>query len=88
MFSKESAQSLVIQYGGSVKPENAALLLRCDGVDGALIGGASLKADQFLAIIRVGCSQSQSEKESTGPPSHNPELRQPELKAREPVSRH
>jgi len=87
MFGKELAQSLVIQYGGSVKPENAAVLLRCDGVDGALIGGASLKADQFLAIVRAGCSELQSKEESTGPPSHNPKLRQPELNAREPLSR-
>ena len=39
-----------ILYGGSVKPENAAELFRIDNVGGALIGGASLKADDFLAI--------------------------------------
>ena len=39
-----------ILYGGSVKPENAAILLTTKNVDGALVGGASLKADQFLAI--------------------------------------
>ncbi len=39
-----------ILYGGSVKPENAASILSIDNVDGALVGGASLKAEQFLAI--------------------------------------
>jgi triosephosphate isomerase len=64
MFGEKSAQSLVIQYGGSVKPDNAVALLGQPGVDGALIGGASLKADQFLAIIRAGISQSQTKEES------------------------
>ena len=41
---------------GSVKPENAAGLLSRPGVDGALIGGASLQAEQFLAIVRAGIS--------------------------------
>jgi triosephosphate isomerase (TIM) len=42
-----------ILYGGSVKPENAAEILAVDGVDGALVGGASLKLDSFLAIVRA-----------------------------------
>lgn len=50
----EIADKMVIQYGGSVKPENAASLLTQPDVDGGLIGGASLKADQFLGIIRAG----------------------------------
>jgi triosephosphate isomerase len=50
----EAARSLVIQYGGSVKPDNAKALLGQPDVDGALVGGASLKADQFLAIIKAG----------------------------------
>jgi triosephosphate isomerase len=54
MFGEKSAQSLAIQYGGSVGPENAAALFSRPGVDGALIGGASLQADQFLAIVRAG----------------------------------
>lgn len=57
MFGEQSAQALTIQYGGSVKPENAAAFLSGQGVDGVLIGGASLQADQFLAIIRAGISQ-------------------------------
>ena len=42
-----------ILYGGSVKPGNAAEILRTPEVGGALVGGASLKADQFLAIVRA-----------------------------------
>jgi triosephosphate isomerase len=42
-----------ILYGGSVKPENAAELLKADDVDGALVGGASLKAEDFLGISTV-----------------------------------
>jgi triosephosphate isomerase len=52
-FGEEAASSLPIQYGGSVKPENAASLMRMPDVDGGLIGGASLKADEFLAIVRA-----------------------------------
>jgi triosephosphate isomerase len=63
MFGKP-AQSVVIQYGGSVKPENAAALLSQPDVDGALIGGASLKADQFLAIVQVAIKQTQTEGKS------------------------
>ena len=47
------AQDLIIQYGGSVKPENAKSLLSQPDVDGALVGGASLKADSFLAIVKA-----------------------------------
>ena len=50
----ESAKELIIQYGGSVKPDNAATLLGQADVDGALVGGASLKAEDFLAIVRAG----------------------------------
>ena len=50
----EAAKSVIIQYGGSVKPDNAGSLLGQPDVDGALVGGASLKADDFLAIIRAG----------------------------------
>ncbi|HLU67812.1 MAG TPA: triose-phosphate isomerase [Kofleriaceae bacterium] len=42
-----------IQYGGSVKPDNAAELLRQGDIDGALVGGASLKADDFAAIVKA-----------------------------------
>jgi triosephosphate isomerase len=46
------ADSIRIQYGGSVKPENAAELLNQPDVDGALVGGASLKAKDFIAIVK------------------------------------
>jgi triosephosphate isomerase (TIM) len=52
-FGQEAASMLLIQYGGSVKPDNAATLFRQPDVDGGLIGGASLNADQFLAIVRA-----------------------------------
>ena len=42
-----------VSYGGSVKPSNAAEILKIPNVDGALVGGASLKADDFAAIIRA-----------------------------------
>ena len=64
IFGEESAQTLAIQYGGSVKPENAAAILSQHGVDGALIGGASLKAEQFLAIVRAGISEAQTVEKS------------------------
>jgi triosephosphate isomerase len=53
IFGEKTAQALPIQYGGSVKPDNAAALMAQPDVDGALVGGASLKADQFLAIVRA-----------------------------------
>ena len=53
-FGEKTASALPIQYGGSVKPDNAAALLGQPDVDGALVGGASLKADSFLAIVRAG----------------------------------
>jgi triosephosphate isomerase len=56
LLGEETARTLPIQYGGSVKPENAASLLSQPDVDGALVGGASLKADSFLAIVRSALS--------------------------------
>ncbi|WP_303903866.1 triose-phosphate isomerase [Thiohalomonas denitrificans] len=47
------AEGLQILYGGSMKPENAAELMAKPDIDGGLIGGASLKADQFLAIAKA-----------------------------------
>ena len=49
----DAAPGIRILYGGSVKPANAAELLGVDNVDGALVGGASLEAEEFLAIARV-----------------------------------
>ena len=50
-LGRESADGMRILYGGSMKPGNAAELLSKDDIDGGLIGGASLKAEDFLAII-------------------------------------
>jgi triosephosphate isomerase len=52
-FGDETAQRMRVQYGGSVKPGNVAELMRQSDIDGALVGGASLKADDFAAICRV-----------------------------------
>jgi triosephosphate isomerase len=56
-FGPESAAKLPIQYGGSVKPDNAADLLGQADIDGALVGGACLKADSFLAIVSAAKSK-------------------------------
>jgi triosephosphate isomerase len=50
-YSSEAAEGIIIQYGGSVKSDNAAELLSQKDIDGALVGGACLKADSFLSII-------------------------------------
>lgn len=52
-FDRSAADAMRIQYGGSVKPDNARELLSQPNVDGALVGGASLKSDQFLGIIHA-----------------------------------
>lgn len=52
-FGATAADTIRIQYGGSVKPENAAELLAQPDIDGALVGGASLKADSFAAIVNA-----------------------------------
>ena len=52
-YDPATAQELRIQYGGSVKPSNAAELLGQKDVDGALVGGASLKAADFTAIVKA-----------------------------------
>jgi triosephosphate isomerase len=53
MYDAELAEEIQILYGGSVKPDNAAELMRQQDVDGVLVGGASLKADDFIEIIRA-----------------------------------
>ncbi len=52
LYDSDVAQSLTIQYGGSVKPNNAKDLLSQPNIDGALVGGACLKADSFIEIIK------------------------------------
>ena len=58
-YNKSIGDSLVIQYGGSVKPHNAEDLLSQTDVDGALVGGASLTAENFVPIIEVARSLQQ-----------------------------
>jgi triosephosphate isomerase len=55
-FSKETAQKVILLYGGSVKADNALELLSEPNIDGALVGGASLKQDSFEGIVRAASS--------------------------------
>jgi len=54
LWGDAAAETIRIQYGGSVKPDNVAELMAVDGVDGALVGGAALDADSFGAIVDFG----------------------------------
>jgi triosephosphate isomerase len=56
MWNRDFADRVRIQYGGSMKPENAKGLMSQPDVDGGLIGGASLKAESFLAIVNAAVS--------------------------------
>jgi len=51
LYSKETADQLIIQYGGSVKPSNVKELMGKANIDGALVGGAALKAETFIPIM-------------------------------------
>ncbi|MFM7251751.1 MAG: triose-phosphate isomerase [Ilumatobacteraceae bacterium] len=53
-FGSEAAAGVRIQYGGSVKAANIAELMACPDIDGALVGGASLDADEFARICKLG----------------------------------
>lgn len=55
LYDEHVASTVRIQYGGSVTAENAAQLLRQPEIDGALVGGASLKAESFSAIVHSSC---------------------------------
>jgi triosephosphate isomerase len=57
-YDAQLANQVRIQYGGSVNAENAATLLHQPNIDGALVGGASLKADSFLAIVAAAHGRS------------------------------
>ncbi len=52
LYGQEAALRMPIQYGGSVKPENVAALMAKQNIDGALVGGASLKAESFVPIAK------------------------------------
>jgi triosephosphate isomerase len=53
LYGPEVAQQIRIQYGGSVKPDNMAEYIAQPDIDGALVGGASLKVDAFTALVRI-----------------------------------
>jgi triosephosphate isomerase len=52
LYGQAAAEAIIIQYGGSVKPENAAQLMAKENIDGALVGGAALKAETFVPIAK------------------------------------
>jgi triosephosphate isomerase len=52
LYGAEAAEKIIIQYGGSVKPDNAAQLMAKENIDGALVGGAALKPDTFVPIAK------------------------------------
>jgi triosephosphate isomerase (TIM) len=53
LYGEQVAQAIRIQYGGSVKPDNVADFAKQQEIDGALVGGASLKADSFVPLIKA-----------------------------------
>jgi triosephosphate isomerase len=52
-FDKDAAERVRVLYGGSVKPDNAAELMTQQDIDGFLVGGASLDAESFAAIVEA-----------------------------------
>ena len=55
MYGQNEANGVIIQYGGSVKSANAKELFEMSDIDGGLVGGASLKADEFAKIVNYEC---------------------------------
>jgi triosephosphate isomerase len=58
------AEQIILHYGGSVEPENATSYLGQHGIDGVLIGGASLRADKFLAIVHAAIAEVSCERQA------------------------
>jgi triosephosphate isomerase len=56
-FGTGTAEKLRVQYGGSVKPDNARAFFSMEDIDGALVGGASLKAADFIGIVRAAMAE-------------------------------
>jgi triosephosphate isomerase len=52
LYGQDKAEAVRILYGGSVKPENVKTLMNCENIDGALVGGASLKPESFEKLVR------------------------------------
>jgi triosephosphate isomerase len=65
LTSKETAQGVSILYGGSVKADNAESLLAEPEIDGALVGGASLKAPEFIAIVKKAAASAATAREGS-----------------------
>jgi len=57
LYDENTAKALRIQYGGSVKPDNIEELLSMSDIDGALVGGASLDSDSFLALVNAAAQK-------------------------------
>ena len=57
LYGDAVAEGMTIQYGGSMKPGNAAGLLAQKDIDGGLIGGAALKSDSFIAIVDAAVNE-------------------------------
>ncbi|MEJ1731013.1 triose-phosphate isomerase, partial [Escherichia coli] len=55
MYGPPAAMAVRVLYGGSVKPENASMFFSEPDIDGALVGGAALKADSFADIVKAAC---------------------------------
>jgi triosephosphate isomerase (TIM) len=53
LFGPPAAQSVRVLYGGSAKPENIAMFLAEPDIDGALVGGAALKAESFVSMVKT-----------------------------------
>lgn len=53
LYGDDVAQAMIIQYGGSIKPSNVRELMQQPEIDGGLVGGASLKAEDFITLVRV-----------------------------------
>ncbi|ARN57438.1 triose-phosphate isomerase [Sedimentisphaera salicampi] len=53
LYSKNAADNIIIQYGGSAKPKNTKELMSCKDVDGLLVGGAGLKVDSFSEMVKI-----------------------------------
>jgi triosephosphate isomerase len=53
MYNEDTAQQVRVQYGGSVKPDNIEGFMAQPDIDGALVGGASLKIDSFLPLVKA-----------------------------------
>ncbi|MCH8165355.1 MAG: triose-phosphate isomerase [Planctomycetes bacterium] len=64
LYDEDAARSIRIQYGGSVNAENAADLFARGEIDGALVGGASLDAEQFMAIVRAAVEAKEVNREA------------------------